>query len=58
MRVVDSDDFQDAVRDLDSFGRLAGFDAEIHSDAVEGVDALFVSTSRAEIVAPRFATRW
>ena len=40
MRIVISDDYQDAVRHLDCFARLAGFDVEIHNDTVTGVDAL------------------
>jgi len=40
MRLVISDDYQDAVRHLDCFARLAGFDVEIHNDTVTGIDAL------------------
>ncbi len=40
MRIVISDDYQDAVRHLDCFARLAGLDVEIHNDTVTGVDAL------------------
>ena len=50
MRIVISDDYQDAVRHLDCFARLAGFDVEIHRDTVTGVDALAQRFARADAI--------
>lgn len=40
MRVVIPDDYQDAVRDLTSFSKLAGHDVTIFNDTVKDIDAL------------------
>ncbi len=40
LRIVIPDDYQDAVRGLDCYARLAGFDVAVHNDTVTGVDAL------------------
>jgi D-3-phosphoglycerate dehydrogenase len=40
IRIVIPDDYQDAVRTLDCFARLADFDVTIHNDTVTGLDAL------------------
>jgi D-3-phosphoglycerate dehydrogenase / 2-oxoglutarate reductase len=40
MRVVISDDYQDAVRHLECFARLADFDVEVYHDTVRSLDAL------------------
>lgn len=50
MRIVISDDYQDAVRRLDCFARLAGFDVEIHNDTVTGVDALAQRFAQADAI--------
>lgn len=40
MRIVIPDDYQDAVRTLDCFAKLAGHDVTIHRDTVKDADAL------------------
>ncbi|CAB3746367.1 D-2-hydroxyacid dehydrogenase family protein [Paraburkholderia solisilvae] len=41
MKVIISDDYQDCVRTLDCYAKLAGqFDVEIHHDTLQSVDAL------------------
>jgi D-3-phosphoglycerate dehydrogenase len=40
MKIVIPDDYQDAVRHLDCFARLAGHDVTIHTDTVTAIDAL------------------
>ncbi|TDR53288.1 D-3-phosphoglycerate dehydrogenase [Halomonas ventosae] len=40
MRIVISDDYQDAVRHLDAFERLAGHDVTVFHDTVSDLDAL------------------
>ncbi len=40
MKVVIPDDYQDCVRTLDAFARLAGHDVTIHNDTVTDLDAL------------------
>lgn len=40
MRIVIPDDYQDAVRRLPCFAKLAGHEVVIHNDTVKGVDAL------------------
>jgi D-3-phosphoglycerate dehydrogenase len=40
MRVIIPDDYQDAVRHLDCFSRLAGHDVTIFNDTVKEIDAL------------------
>lgn len=40
MRIVIPDDYQDAVRSLDCFARLADHDVTIHRDTVKDADAL------------------
>jgi D-3-phosphoglycerate dehydrogenase len=50
MRVVIPDDYQDAVRHLDCFSRIKGFDVEIHNDTVTGVDALARRLAQADAI--------
>jgi D-3-phosphoglycerate dehydrogenase len=40
MKIVISDDYQDCVRTLDCFSRLAGHDVTIHNDTLTDIDAL------------------
>jgi D-3-phosphoglycerate dehydrogenase / 2-oxoglutarate reductase len=40
MRITILDDYQDCVRTLDCFARLAGHDVSVFNDTVRGVDAL------------------
>ncbi|EWH03642.1 hypothetical protein Q427_02415 [Halomonas sp. BC04] len=40
MKIVISDDYQDCVRTLDAFAKLAGHDVTIHNDTVTDLDAL------------------
>lgn len=40
MKIVIPDDYQDAVRGLDCFAKLAGHDVTIYNDTVEDVDTL------------------
>ncbi|PAU75197.1 D-2-hydroxyacid dehydrogenase family protein [Halomonas salipaludis] len=40
MKIVISDDYQDAVRTLDAFGKLEGHDVTIHHDTLSDLDAL------------------
>ena len=40
LRIVIPDDYQDAVRGLDCYARLAGFDVVVHNDTVTDIDAL------------------
>jgi D-3-phosphoglycerate dehydrogenase len=48
MRIVISDDYQDAVRSLACFGRMAGHEVKIFNDTVKGVDALAARFADAE----------
>jgi D-3-phosphoglycerate dehydrogenase len=58
MRIVIPDDYQDCVRHLDCFGKLAGHDVTIFNDTVVGVDALASRFAGAEaIVLTRERTR-
>lgn len=58
MRIVIPDDYQDCVRTLDCFGRLAGHQVTIHNDTVSGTDALAARFADAEaIVLTRERTR-
>lgn len=58
MRIVIPDDYQDCVRGLDCFGKLAGHEVKIHNDTVKGVDALAARFADAEaIVLTRERTR-
>lgn len=40
MKIVIPDDYQDAVRNLDCFGKLAGHEVTIYNDTVKDVDTL------------------
>lgn len=40
MRVVIPDDYQNAVRQLDSFAKLSGHDVTVYTDSVKDIDAL------------------
>ncbi|MEE9256511.1 MAG: D-2-hydroxyacid dehydrogenase family protein [bacterium] len=40
MKVVISDDYQDCIRGLACFAKMAGHDVVIHNDTVKGVDAI------------------
>ncbi|HEU5370225.1 MAG TPA: D-2-hydroxyacid dehydrogenase family protein, partial [Ktedonobacterales bacterium] len=40
MQIVIPDDYQDAVRGLDSFGKLAGHHVTIYQDTVKDIDRL------------------
>ncbi|WP_353235598.1 D-2-hydroxyacid dehydrogenase family protein [Diaphorobacter ruginosibacter] len=58
MRVVISDDFQDCVRHLDCFSKLAHHDVRIYNDNVKGTDALAERFAGADaIVLTRERTR-
>ncbi len=58
MRIVIPDDYQDCVRTLDCFGKLAGHEVRIHNDTVTGTDALAARFADAEaIVLTRERTR-
>ena len=50
MHIVISDDYQDAVRSLACFGKLAGHKVTIHNDTVTGIDALATRFADAEAV--------
>lgn len=50
MRVVISDDFQDCVRHLDCFAKLANHDVRIHNDNVKGTEALAERFADAEAI--------
>lgn len=61
MRIIIPDDYQDAVRGLACFSKLAGHEVTIFNDTVKDVDglatrlepdAILVNTSRAELIAP------
>ncbi|MCZ2497974.1 D-2-hydroxyacid dehydrogenase family protein [Xylophilus sp. Kf1] len=58
MRIVIPDDYQDCVRHLDCFARLAGHQVVIHHDTVTGTDALAERFADADaIVLTRERTR-
>jgi D-3-phosphoglycerate dehydrogenase len=58
MRIAIPDDYQDCVRGLDCFGKLAGHDVRIFNDSVKGIDALAARFAEAEaIVLTRERTR-
>lgn len=58
MRIVIPDDYQDCVRHLDCFARLAGHEVVIHNDTVTGTDALAERFADADaIVLTRERTR-
>ena len=40
MKVVISDDYQDCIRHLDCFAKMAGHEVTIHNDTVKTVDAI------------------
>lgn len=48
MKIVIPDDYQDAVRHLDCFGKLAGQEVTIYNDTVKEVDALAARFQQAE----------
>ena len=48
MKIVIPDDYQDAVRHLDCFGKLAGHEVTIYNDTVKEVDALAARFQEAE----------
>ncbi len=50
MRVVISDDYQDAVRHLDCFARLAAFDVDIYNDTVDTLEALEQRYANADVI--------
>lgn len=58
MRIVIPDDYQDCVRQLDCFSKLAGHEVVIHNDTVTGTDALAQRFADADaIVLTRERTR-
>lgn len=58
MRIVIPDDYQDCVRTLDCFARLAGHEVRIFNDTVKGTEALAARFADAEaIVLTRERTR-
>lgn len=58
MRIAIPDDYQDCVRTLDCFARLAGHEVRIFNDTVKGTDALAARFANAEaIVLTRERTR-
>jgi D-3-phosphoglycerate dehydrogenase len=58
MRIAIPDDYQDCVRGLDCFGKLAGHDVRVFNDSVKGTDALAARFADAEaIVLTRERTR-
>ena len=58
MRIVIPDDYQDCVRGLDCFSKLAGHEVVIHNDTVKGNDALAERFAEADaIVLTRERTR-
>ena len=58
MRIVIPDDYQDCVRGLDCFDKLAGHDVRIFNDSVKGTDALAARFADAQaIVLTRERTR-
>lgn len=50
MRIVIPDDYQDCVRTLDCFARLAGHDVIVHHDNVKPVDALAARLADADAI--------
>jgi D-3-phosphoglycerate dehydrogenase len=50
MKVVISDDYQDGIRGLKCFSKMAGHDVTIHNDTVKGVDAIAKRFKDAEAV--------
>lgn len=50
MRIVIPDDYQDCVRTLDCFARLAGHDVIVHRDNVKPVDALAARLADADAI--------
>ncbi|RMF83865.1 MAG: D-2-hydroxyacid dehydrogenase family protein, partial [Nitrospinota bacterium] len=50
MKVVILDDYQDAVRHLDCFSKLAGHEVTIYNDTVKDLDALVERLREAEAV--------
>jgi D-3-phosphoglycerate dehydrogenase len=50
MRVVISDDYQDAIRHLQCFARMADFEVDIYRDAVTSIDALERRYANAEAI--------
>ncbi|MDR7093572.1 D-2-hydroxyacid dehydrogenase family protein [Hydrogenophaga laconesensis] len=58
MKIVIPDDYQDCVRHLDCFGKLAGHEVRVFNDSVKGTDALAERFADAEaIVLTRERTR-
>ena len=58
MRIVIPDDYQDCVRGLDCFAKLAGHDVQVFNDTVHDTDALAARFAEAEaIVLTRERTR-
>jgi D-3-phosphoglycerate dehydrogenase len=58
MRIVIPDDYQDCVRGLDCFNKLAGHDVRVFNDSVKGTDALAARFAGAQaIVLTRERTR-
>jgi D-3-phosphoglycerate dehydrogenase len=58
MRIAIPDDYQDCVRGLDCFGKLAGHDVRVFNDSVKGIDALAARFADAQaIVLTRERTR-
>jgi D-3-phosphoglycerate dehydrogenase / 2-oxoglutarate reductase len=52
LRVAILDDYQDVVRTLDCFGRLAGHDVTVWNDAVADADVLAERLADADVVVP------
>ncbi len=50
MKVVISDDYQDCIRHLACFSKMAGHDVTIHNDTVDDVDALAERFQEAEAI--------
>ena len=50
MRIAIPDDYQDCVRGLDCYARLAGHDVTIYHDNVKGVDALAARFAEADAI--------
>ncbi|GER91412.1 hypothetical protein KDW_55740 [Dictyobacter vulcani] len=48
MRIVIPDDYQDAVRNLDCFSKLAGHEVTVYQDSVEDVETLAARFQDAE----------
>ena len=50
MKVVISDDYQDCIRHLECFSKMAGHDVTIHNDTLDDIDSLAERFREAEAI--------